>query len=320
MKKNRYSTYNFLLGVFARTLKKTYKRKFSDVEVLKYVAEIQGKSFLYSHAAPLAEEDYWRNETTCPAIFPKDSTTLNKILKTKYKVTMMEGIAPPFESFILCFPRGFTIEGVQMPGCLVTDMPVEKREEEVIQNTYRKVYKGGINTEGEKEPFIAINFTKNSEELFRVCVPRRRLPEVLASKSPKETESILGKLHTRGGFETPENVFFIQHHLLKIIAAIYVYAQAEPTAIVPGFPADNRPNIEGNNHKRCSDFTLGTVARQGSNDSPEAHYRSGHYRQLSNPIYYRGEHKDKPIGSRIVWVKDTYVGKEIDPHTLKKDY
>ena len=48
-----------------------------------------------------------------------------------------------------------------------------------------------------------------------------------------------------------------------------------------------------------------------------AHYRRWHFRTLKHERYYQsGEWAGKPIGSRVVFVRDSFVNKEICPHVL----
>ena len=316
MIKKRYTTYIFQLSQMARVLKKAIKEKLPDSAVLRLMANQNEQKFLRQDAAFLTEEYYWRNLTTRPAIFPESKEALDQIIKTKFRVSMAEVIEPPFESFMLCFPQGYEIEGVRLPGCLVTDMRVEDRINRVFKPALKQIYnKIPEFDQHDTERFIAINFSVTNELKHRVCIPRDKLPEVLEAKDPQSVEKILGLLHYED-VVMPDVSRQIQFHLIKIIAALYIYAQAESDALTAGFPAENRPNIEGGNYKRTQDFTLGSVA--GTGQTPSDHYRSGHYRQLVAERFYRNEHADKPVGSRIIWVKDTFVGKDIDPHTLNK--
>ena len=50
--------------------------------------------------------------------------------------------------------------------------------------------------------------------------------------------------------------------------------------------------------------------------SPTGHWRSFHYRQLMHERYYQGEYKDWKPGSRIVFVRESFVGEEVTPETL----
>ena len=54
-----------------------------------------------------------------------------------------------------------------------------------------------------------------------------------------------------------------------------------------------------------------TGRRQG------AHYRRWHFRTLKHERYYQsGEWAGKPIGSRVVFVRDSFVNKDVCPHVL----
>jgi hypothetical protein len=48
-----------------------------------------------------------------------------------------------------------------------------------------------------------------------------------------------------------------------------------------------------------------------------AHYRRWHFRTLKHERYYQsGEWAGKPIGSRVVFVRDSFVNKDVSPHVL----
>lgn len=46
------------------------------------------------------------------------------------------------------------------------------------------------------------------------------------------------------------------------------------------------------------------------------HHRRWHLRTLTNPRYYQGEFKDAPIGSRVVFVKDALINKDLEADTF----
>ncbi len=318
MKKHRYTTYPFLLHKVRKLYGKEAGKKITDAEALRVIARTQPERFLRIEAAFLAEEYHWRNLSPRPVIFPESAEVIDRIRKTKYNVSMAEAIEPPFESFMLCFPQGYKIEGLQVPACLITDMGHEDRKSKVFLPMLKKVYnKPPEFAQDNSESFIAVNFCHKADTPTRVCIPRHLLGQAVACNSPEELTELLGVLD---GSERTINQKeeTLQFHLIKLICSIYVYIQATGDALTEGFPAENRPNIEGGSFQRATDFTLKTQSNR-QQDKPNDHYRSGHFRQLTHSRFYQGEHINKPVGSRIVWVKDTFVGRGVDPHTLKKD-
>ena len=111
--------------------------------------------------------------------------------------------------------------------------------------------------------------------------------------------------------------------IVRLVASLLIYIKALGDEVLHrGVPnkKNNRAGLlektsptKSNNPKT---FTLKgpkgyTGRKQGS------HYRRWHFRTLKHERYYQtGEWAGKPIGSRVVFVRDSFVNKEVCPHVL----
>lgn len=315
MKKQRYKIHPFFIDEVRQLIrKKKGIKKATDEEALKAISDGEMyKKEVLKVAYLIAEEYFWRSGQRS-IIFPDSIETLERIRKTKFKLSMASAIQAPFESFVLAMPKGYVVDGLPLPAVMITTVPKEERNQRILRPALEKM---GIDQalRPVKEDFLSLQFMgKEIRGITRI--PRRLLGNVLSMKDPKEMQALLGEIpNSQGLSDTDIN---IQFQLTHLVCSLFVYCQATGDTLIPGFPTTNRPNIEGRDFKRATDFTLSLSAKNKDKMSPTGHYRSGHYRQLTNDRYYQGEHAKKEIGSRFVWVKDTFVGTDIDPHTLKK--
>ena len=111
--------------------------------------------------------------------------------------------------------------------------------------------------------------------------------------------------------------------IVRLVASVLIYIKALGDEVLHrGVPnkKENRAGLlektsptKSNNPKK---FTLKgprgyTGRKQGSN------YRRWHFRTLKHERYYQtGEWAGKPIGSRVVFVRDSFVNKDVCPHVL----
>jgi len=123
---------------------------------------------------------------------------------------------------------------------------------------------------------------------------------------------------THSEFLIPEGL-----KIVRLVASVLIYIKALGDEVLHrGVPnkKNNRAGLlektsptKSNNPKT---FTLKgpkgyTGRKQGS------HYRRWHFRTLKHERYYQtAEWAGKPVGSRVVFVRDSFVNKEVCPHVL----
>ena len=284
-------------------------------------------------------------------IFPESADALDRLFQAKYSVKNGDFIPHENMEFVLATPKGYCIDGYVMPSCLVsiskftqnyavwnevldksvgvkidsdglkpddtmdviiTDslgnrqgMTVYKPQTRSVTITYAKDMT--LQLTFELNDFIQAVSAKNIDEFFAIASSG----DNFSLQPPKPDEKKSG-VKT---FGLTEREMEQQYRLFKLVAALIIYTAAEPSALKAGFPSryaksKGEPVIQGN----YSPKTFGLVGRQKAN--PKDHMRSFHYRQLVHERYYRGEYKDMTPGSRIVFVRESYVGKQVTPETL----
>lgn len=101
-----------------------------------------------------------------------------------------------------------------------------------------------------------------------------------------------------------------------------VYAQAtENECFLDGLPSLHIPNREIDDAFRKAKFKAielvsSTLSEEPFSSSTSSHYRSWHIRQLRDDRYYQNEYKDLKPGSRLVFVKDSFINRDISPKTV----
>lgn len=140
-------------------------------------------------------------------------------------------------------------------------------------------------------------------------VQESRLKEVL--------ESPPGEDFTQGGNVVPASGSRERNRvLLRVITALAVYCQAAgKDALTEGFPVPQR--IHDGSGRWLKNAKCRSLGHSNIEEREQAaHYRSWHFRVLTDERYYQGEWSDKAIGSRIVFVKDTMVKQTVKPYRL----
>lgn len=84
---------------------------------------------------------------------------------------------------------------------------------------------------------------------------------------------------------------------LDLIFAMGLYIKCFPEAVVEGFPecAKHPAHYKG---ERCA--SIGTVPQIIERDGPTPHFRSGHFRVLSSPVFTKSRFK-------VIFIEDTFV-------------
>lgn len=102
-----------------------------------------------------------------------------------------------------------------------------------------------------------------------------------------------------------------QFFCLRLIAALGVYHLAtEGKRLRLGFPTITQPKLVGRRPGQVlSPITLtNALPSFASGVAPAGHFRTWHFRQLRDVMYYRGEYEHLPMGSRYTFVTEALVG------------
>ena len=109
--------------------------------------------------------------------------------------------------------------------------------------------------------------------------------------------------------------------ICKLICSVLVYCQALGDEVlhkgVP-FKKDNVIKLSKNANKKKGTTSMTLRGPKGfSSKKAQSHYRKWHFRTLKDERFYQSdEWKDKPRGSRVVFVRDSVVNRDVSPHVL----
>jgi hypothetical protein len=109
--------------------------------------------------------------------------------------------------------------------------------------------------------------------------------------------------------------------MCKMICSVLVYCQALGDEVlhkgVP-FRKDNVVKLSKSPNKIKGTTSMTLRGPKGfSSKKAQSHYRKWHFRTLKDERFYQSdEWKDKPRGSRVVFVRDSVVNRDVSPHVL----
>lgn len=322
-------------------------KKQDDHQVMRYL--IRGNpSYIESLDSLIITEEMLWEADGCPVIFPETPEFLDKLLTAKFDLNQTGGFSLPFANFMLPMPKDYKCEGVNINGILVTsyrvgdlprifksyadflnekldpkicaEMGIDPNKKIKFSEQRDNYYKKGFTDDEQLLSICLLDNNKNILEqgTLRASEAYSKIPALLQSKTANEFNERLGYIDVNYKSQKVLSKDAVaQFYALKIICALAVYNQATDGEMLHlGMPS-SRVNFSGKLGKTTNyniTFAAGTVQNEGI--TPNAHYRQWHFRQLRDERYYQGKHKNKPVGSRWTFVKDTLVGaSKIDPHT-----
>lgn len=337
-----YDCYPLLLDYMERTIAKDVWVKSQGKKVGKENRSIlSALIWLYEQNRDLADtmdtiimaEEYYWLETNRTVVFPESNEVLTRLLSSKVDLKNTAPIQMPHSSFVLAMPRKFEYKSVHIPSVLISWCDSDERDdiignfsEDVLGKRYKRI---PMEPQFEEEQQLAITWRyrdvdlpkelqdKNQLATFRFCVPCSRIPELLRCESPKAMADFMGTLKYKDVLSTNEADNLRQFYIAKLVLMVGLYSSSFADALKPGYPGKEPKHLEPRLHKPWSKLKLGmSTSNPTENDERSYHYRSWHFRQLMDKRYYQGEHAEKPIGSRVVFIKDSMVGRKIEAETL----
>jgi hypothetical protein len=101
-----------------------------------------------------------------------------------------------------------------------------------------------------------------------------------------------------------------------LVGNLWIYLQAVDGALQPGLPGKVQDGEVPSLGRGVYYTLVDRLTPPGAPKGVGEHYRSWHFRQLTDERYYRGEHDGEPRGSRWVFVREALVGAEMDASTV----
>ncbi|WP_415906932.1 hypothetical protein ACMXYX_17845 (plasmid) [Neptuniibacter sp. QD72_48] len=333
---------NRVLGASAKEYSDTALFKLMMDEALS--APITSEQCLYNHIDfPIfAEEHRWKRHKR-PIIFPANEELLKKLITAKFDMSEMDAFDPPMHSFMLAMPKGFMVEGVEMTGLLVNWFPYRSEEEEIykpftehyghelgvdINHPEKAVDKAWclsimqldrLNTKVKKDATQPMGI--DQPKTIRTMITTNYLKSIMQAENLADFGERLQQAdrQTYSFMQLDKTDMTMQFYAFKIITALFAYNSAtDGKYLKSGLPSRQLPTMLGNyDGQKMRQFTLSGSSAMLSSASRGEHYRSWHFRNLRDERYYKGEHANKPRGSRWVFVSDSLVGgsEEVDPYT-----
>jgi hypothetical protein len=143
---------------------------------------------------------------------------------------------------------------------------------------------------------------------------------VNADKDPESEKQFLENNYSNDGHQNQESADRLAD-ICKLICSVLVYCQALGDEVlhkgVP-FKKDNVIKLSKNANKKKGTTSMTLRGPKGfSSKRAQSHYRKWHFRTLKDERFYQSdEWKDKPRGSRVVFVRDSVVNRDVSPHVL----
>lgn len=331
----RTSGFTWLEQKYKRKSKKRDRNERADMWIMARMMSADPGQFLRESmdGTVLCEEHDWKYFTDRSVLFPESIELLEHLQAAKFDAAGL-ALTVPFESFMFCPPSGFRLAGFECPGVLVTWMSYRERTDQ-FNRFFKELDCDPIPlvTDPTKqitdpdEKFISIQYKSlvgtfdHGHPVFstsRAMVPVSFMPGVLAAANCDEYKDIVGQIapHQQLAFQLngDENAF--QFELIKLIAGMCVYIQALGSEVLrDGYPDEKRPKFKAL-AAGGKEYHLKAVAKP--KDQSREHHRSWHFRTLTNDRFYTApEWQDKPRGSRVVFVRDSWVGMGVDAHTIE---
>ena len=314
--KGRYNIYPLFSNILTKECCKVLGRKVGTREAMKMMYDGVPEMRQSLNYTILSEEHYWLNQCR-NVIFPESVDILDRLTQSQFNIDKSEGIQFPHECFLLAFPKDYTIAGYPAKGVMVSYMHRMDRFKAIHQPYYKEMGLGEPEyVDDEYKKSLNISYLSPSQDgvIVRAVIPTEIAAKCLAAKNAAEYAEIVGSFDGRVArvVELDEEDMRYQYELFQIVTRIGIYASACDSALREGYPHVRPKHLEPKGvHYIDQTLGLSTETR-----TVGMHYRSWHFRQLTHKRFYQGEHKTKPIGSRVVFVKDTMIGQEVEAETL----
>lgn len=267
-----------------------------------------------------AEELNWLN-TGKTVYFPETLEMAQNIIKSVYKIESDEAFYDGDETFILNLPDGLSFDHNDKGSGIIVTITAHSDRVEIIDTftDWVGIGRANIEVKGEQGKYtIAMNYQNvfNSDEYLRVALPSQNAIKALHMSAEEYAHYMkaTNAFDYDKGFSLNDEEFYYQYEMIRLVCGFLVYKKALPERIVSGLPGINHKEVETPLTKGQDHYVIHSP--KGTHEVT-GHYRSWHFRNLIHKKYYQNEHKNKPIGSRVIFVSDSYVVQDVDAKTVE---
>ncbi len=290
-----YYNYKFRTHGMMSVLKRELNHKASAKDIWKYALENYKPNSADNIEVPTLTEECVALAETPNFLFVESVKLAEAIKVSKFKADFLnldDGIR------FISYPKGFQIEGKPAQGVMFAWGSFEERNSWL--NCMQFNAGCGISDFIFPEGLSGyVSFTYNSPHeatvMCRLQIPVEFLHRFIACNTYQEMVNIFNSIE-KFGLPLDDDGHAYQLQICHMTLKTLIYAQAMPDKIVSGCP-DKRA---GNNKFIPTGNILKSPDKMHTEHGPSV--VGYHFRQLRDQRYYKGEHKDKPVGSRWVFV------------------
>lgn len=270
-----------------------------------------------------AEEYCWLRSDR-RVYFPVDQEMADNIARGSYNIKDESALYDGVETFILNLPQGLAFNGNDNgSGLLVNVSPHDARAEAVYGAFMKWIGQPPIKVvmDGSGGNFtIMVGYQEDihSRCYMRIAIPSFNAVKILQMNNVKQYSEYMvetNRFNYVGGYRLSGAELAYQYEMLRFVCGFLVYKKALPHRVMPGLPGHFARTVSTPLTKKRTDFVV--KHPHAEHEISAGHYRSWHFRQLMDKRYYRGEHANKPIGSRVVFVSDSFVVRDVDARTVQ---
>lgn len=263
---------------------------------------------------------HWQEHCNKEILFLEDVSLINSLISTRFNMYDISKIEFPFDTVMIALPRDFKIMGASISGLMVSFFEKNSDLAQRGQAFVERCWKGGPvpifkSVSKTNERTIAISYVIDNEKgnhgesiYNRGMLTEDRIKKILSLEGDELIEYMNHSMKRVSRNNLNDKERMIQGHLMRLIISLLVYIQSfgYDKVIQPGLPQNKAPK----SLQIDKAFRDGAFSRIKNSFPREvaSQTRSAHFRQLSHPRYYQGEHANKEPGSRIIYVSEYLVG------------
>jgi len=329
----RYALYNFCLDYIHKDARKYQKELGLKLEkghkgLEKLIPNLHWISPNFSETMDflIVSEEYLWLQNQRKSYYPEDHSVIKSWLNSQIDIKDPSSFYEN-ETFTLNIPVDLLNDiGELGSGVLVTIYNIDEKEN-VVKAFGKKAgfYIRGFErskTMKEGTTSISANYTTRSDGkgvTSRVTITDNVMSEIIRDPDFENYKRIISE-HNEMKFRDyieieTEAELYTQFCVVKMIAGFLLYRKAMPHLIHEGLPSGLRKNFETPTIDRRSHYVIKRPEASEASDR-DYHIRRSHYRQLTHPRYYKGDYQNKVVGSRIVLVSASMVGRKTTDYTV----
>lgn len=290
-------------------------KEMDDWKLLGLMLEAVGLAQVTSEFILSAIEHTWYTQGQ-EVLFLESAQLGYDLIDSKFKIDGFH-IDPVVR--MIAMPRDLTINGVHPAGLIYQVSTFETRK----VNWHRFTQAAGIkepieyvaNDQG-SEDALTIHFVdpknKHLRQIQTINLPINRLGKIMSQTTLEGFKTSTGQLALKDGYVPLEDEeTYVQWQITRLVVALLVYEVVYPEKFIKGL------HIKGDSTIKYNSVQVKARAKSTTgHDGKATHVRAEHYRTLHADRYYQGVWKHKPRGSRVVLVKESVIGREIDATTV----